>query len=158
MRCHATSTHLPRQRRPWCARLQRRGSGARRGTPVPRSKYALRVRNDAYRQHSPPTHFEDAASHHSPIRSYRYTVAMFPLPYTNVLKNHTRQNVGGISILAFNTNVPESVAHILGTPDRTIQTFSATIPRSQISGATRHLYLCGPAPAPRPRTETCRAS
>jgi hypothetical protein len=35
---------------------------------------------------------------YSPIRSYRYTAAMFPLPYKNVLKYRTRQNVGGISI------------------------------------------------------------
>jgi hypothetical protein len=31
---------------------------------------------------------------HSPIRSYRYTVAMSPLPYNNVPKYRTRQNVG----------------------------------------------------------------
>jgi hypothetical protein len=37
-----------------------------------------------------------------PIRSYRYTVAMFPLPYKNVLKHRTRENVGGISIVVFN--------------------------------------------------------
>jgi DNA polymerase III epsilon subunit-like protein len=49
----------------------------------------------------------------SPIRSYRYTVAMFPLPYKNVLKYPTRQNVGGISILVSIQNVPESAAHIL---------------------------------------------
>jgi hypothetical protein len=40
---------------------------------------------------------------HSNIRSYRYTVAMFPLPYKNVLKYRTRKNVGGISISVFNT-------------------------------------------------------
>jgi hypothetical protein len=85
---------------------------------------------------------------HTP--SYRYTVAMFPLPYKNVPKYRTRQNVGGISILALNTKIPESAAHIA------IQTFSATIPRNQISEC--QLYLCGPAPAPRPRTETWRAS
>jgi hypothetical protein len=39
---------------------------------------------------------------------------MFPLPQENVLRYRTRQNVGGISILAPNTKyVPDSAAHIL---------------------------------------------
>jgi hypothetical protein len=71
--------------------------------------------------------FQDAHSVrvlcYSPIRSYRYTVAMFPLPYKNVLKYRTRQNVGGISILVFNTKCtrecrPQFAA--CGTPDRAI--------------------------------------
>jgi hypothetical protein len=39
---------------------------------------------------------ENACSKHSlcSIRSYRYTVAMFPLPYNNVLKYRTRQKCG----------------------------------------------------------------
>jgi hypothetical protein len=56
-----------------------------------------------------------------PSQSYRYTVAMFPLPYKNVLKYRTRQNVGGISILASNTKCTrECRPHFAacGTPDR----------------------------------------
>jgi hypothetical protein len=40
---------------------------------------------------------------YSPIRSCRYTVAMLPFTIQNVLKYRTRQNVGGISMLVFNT-------------------------------------------------------
>jgi hypothetical protein len=57
----------------------------------------------------------------SPIQSYRYTVAKFPLPYKNVLKYRTRQNVGGIPILVFNTKCTrECRPHFAacGTPDR----------------------------------------
>jgi hypothetical protein len=58
---------------------------------------------------------------HSPIRSYPFTVAMFPLPYKNVLKYRTREKVGGISILVFNTKCTR-VCHphfaACGTPDR----------------------------------------
>jgi hypothetical protein len=60
---------------------------------------------------------------HTPIRSYRYTVAMFPLPYKTVLKYRTGQNVGGISILASNTKCTrECRPHFAacGTPDRAI--------------------------------------
>jgi hypothetical protein len=46
---------------------------------------------------------------YSPIRSYGYTVAMFPLPYKNVLRYRMRQNVGGISILVFNTKMYQRV-------------------------------------------------
>jgi hypothetical protein len=59
--------------------------------------------------------------HQYPIRSYRYTVAVFPLPCKNVLKYHTRQNVGGISILVFYAKCTrESRPHFAacGTPDR----------------------------------------
>jgi hypothetical protein len=57
------------------------------------------------------------------IPSYRYTVAMFPLPIQNVLKYHTRENVGCISIFVFNTKCTrERRPHFAacGTPDRAI--------------------------------------
>jgi hypothetical protein len=57
----------------------------------------------------------------SPIRSFRYTVALFPLPYKDVLRYRTRQNVGGISNLASNTKYTrECRPHFAacGTPDR----------------------------------------
>jgi hypothetical protein len=50
---------------------------------------------------------------HIPILSYRYTVAMFPLPYKNVLKYRTRPNVGGISILVFNQECTRECPRIL---------------------------------------------
>jgi hypothetical protein len=40
---------------------------------------------------------------YSPIRSYRNKVSMFPLPCKSALKYRTREKVGGISILVFNT-------------------------------------------------------
>jgi hypothetical protein len=49
---------------------------------------------------------------HIPIRSYRYTVTLFPLPHKKVLKYRTRKKMGGIYFLVFNTNVP---------PDRAIE-------------------------------------
>jgi hypothetical protein len=55
------------------------------------------------------------------IRSYRYTVATFPLPYK--MKYRTRQTVCGISILVFNTKCTrECRPHFAacGTPDRAI--------------------------------------
>jgi hypothetical protein len=48
---------------------------------------------------------------------------MFPSPYKNVLKCRTRQNVGGISIFAFNTKcTAECRPHFAacGTPDQEI--------------------------------------
>jgi hypothetical protein len=65
---------------------------------------------------------------YSPIRSYRYTVAMFPLPYKNVLTYRTRQNVGGIPILASNTKCTrECRPHFAacGNPDRAIHPASS---------------------------------
>jgi hypothetical protein len=64
-----------------------------------------------------------AIEYNSPIWSYRYTVAMFPLPYKNVLRYRAQQNAGGISILASNTKCTrECRPHFAacGTPDRAI--------------------------------------
>jgi hypothetical protein len=47
--------------------------------------------------------YSTSTNTHNPIRRYRYTDAVFPFPYKNVLKYRTRQNLGGISILVFNT-------------------------------------------------------
>jgi hypothetical protein len=69
-------------------------------------------------------------SAHSPIRSYRYTVAMFPLPYKYVLRYRTRQNVGGISILASNTKCTrECRPHFAacGTPDRAMHAYQRQV-------------------------------
>jgi hypothetical protein len=58
-------------------------------------------------------HTAERTQANSPIQSYRYTVAMFPLPYKNVLRYRTRPNVGGISILASNAYIlPRAVLRI----------------------------------------------
>jgi hypothetical protein len=41
--------------------------------------------------------------HYSPIRSYRYMVAMYPLPYKNVPKVPHGKNLGENTVLAFST-------------------------------------------------------
>jgi hypothetical protein len=59
----------------------------------------------------------------TPNRSYRYTVAMFPLSYKNVLRYRTRQNVGGICKLVLNKKcTTEGRPHFAacGTPDQAI--------------------------------------
>jgi hypothetical protein len=65
-------------------------------------------------------------SSNSPFRSYRYTVAMFTLPYKNALRYRTRQNVGGTSNLVFNTKcTSECRPHFAacGTPDRAMTSY-----------------------------------
>jgi hypothetical protein len=54
---------------------------------------------------------------------------MFPLPYKDVLKYRTRQNVGGLSILVLNKKCTrECRPHIAacGTPDRAIAVMGCT--------------------------------
>jgi hypothetical protein len=81
-----------------------------------------RSRNSAHKSRSGLSRKSPVGvSCHSPIRSYRYTVAMFPLPYKNVPRYNTQQNVGGIFILASNTKCTrECRLHFAAcdTPDR----------------------------------------
>jgi hypothetical protein len=77
-----------------------------------------------------------------PIRSYRYAVAMFPLPFKIVLKYHTREKVGGISILVFNTKCSrECRPHFAacGTPDRAVRV--SDCPATLLMTGRRHWEL-----------------
>jgi hypothetical protein len=92
--------------------LQRHGYG-----PAPDGAVQPRQQVCPVQRHTGPKHKGMSCR----IQSYRYTVAMFPLPYKNVLRYRMRQNVGGASILVFNTKCTrECRPHFAacGTPDR----------------------------------------